>query len=303
LFLYEGDVIFNRKVQKLSLQEKKPPTMKKVLLTGILACCLLMGNSQNVGIGTASPHTSAKLHIEDANRGLLVPRVALVNVSNSASPVNVPATGLLVWNTNAAVVGGAGIGFYYWDGAQWVTMRGAGDHDWYEVGTTTAADNINDNIYTLGRVAIGLNIPNPSAQLHVNGNIMVNNDQRLILDGFFYDNWLYHDSGLNELRLESPSETVHVTGDVARISTGTESIYLSGGLSGGSIGVNTLIPTSTLDINGIAGQGYRQLRLRQSFTPTNTADVRGNVGDLSWDNNFFYVKTAVGWKRAALSVF
>lgn len=93
---------------------------------------------------------------------------------------------------------------------------------------------------------------------------MVNSDQRLIVDGNNFDNWLYHDSGLSKLRLESPSETVHVTGDVARISTGTESIYLSGGLNGGAIGVNTLSPTAMLDING--NNGYNQLRLRNFLT-------------------------------------
>jgi hypothetical protein len=39
------------------------------------------------------------------------------------------------------------------------------DHDWYEVGTTTAPNSINDNAYTFGRVGIGTNTPLQS--LHV----------------------------------------------------------------------------------------------------------------------------------------
>lgn len=498
-------------------------------------------------MGTNAPHPSAKLDIVAANQGLLVPRVTLIAVNNGTSPINTPATGLLVYNLNAGIVGGNGAGFYYWNGTQWVILAANADNDWainangtgleaiaggsiatgayaltaggsndaagnyaicfgegnsaagnhavvaggnsfndasanntfigggggnqadgayavivggidntssgfgsavlggdgnysnnlyattlggasniaegsyavaagrnsrassygemvvgtyntlytpmsatawnaldrvfvigngssnaarsnamtvykngiinindaYELpngdgtagqvlttngsgvvtwqaatggsmgwaltgnaGTTTTSnflgtiDNVGLHLRTnnVNRIQIknngrvGINtIANNSAHLHVNGNMMVNANQRLILDGSNFDNWVYYDGGVGELRLESPSETVHVLGDVARISTGTESIYLSGGLNGGSIGINTLSPTSLFDING--NNGYNQLRLRQSFTPNNTADTRGNIGDVSWDNTYFYIKTNVGWKRTALSTF
>ncbi len=32
-------------------------------------------------------------------------------------------------------------------------------------------------------------------------------------------------------------------------------------------------------------------------------DPNGNIGDIAWSNDYFYVKTAAGWKRAALSTF
>lgn len=404
--------------------------------------------AQNIGIGTNAPHPSAKLHISDANRGLLLPQVSLIDINNSTTPVNTPATGLLIWNTNATTIGGNGTGFYYWNGSQWtalnssigatnglsliagnielggnlthgttvncdgsaltfedasgdygfnitnggnvfalmygdnasvwcglnelriatpdigagaaigqvlqlrnaitgevrytpyqfptsngsngqvLTTNGAGIVTWQSpsagtgwaltgnsatnpainfLGTSDARDLVlrtNNTerlrIVSAGRVGINTS-PNFSAQLHVNGNIMINSDQRLIVDGSNFDNWLYHDSGLGELRLESPSETVHVTGDVARISTGTESIYLSGGLNGGSIGVNAPIPTSMFDING--NNGYNQLRLRQAYTPSSSADANGNTGDVSWDNNYIYIKTNFGWRRTALSAF
>lgn len=519
----------------------------QLLLLFSLLCFTAVATAQNIGIGTNVPHPSAKLDIVDPNRGLLVPRVALMGVANGTLPVNTPAQGLLVYNTNPSTTGGGGTGFYYWSGTRWVMLVANADQDWavnangtglealpggnssagayaltagqnnsaagthavcfgsgnsaagayavvtggdafndasathtfigggggnqadggyaailggidntssgfgsavlggesnysnnayavtvggnsneaqgayslaagrnsralsyseivvglyntlytpinttgwngldrifvvgngqsnttrsnamtlykngvlnindsYDLpnmdgtagqvlttngsgqvtwqnagggsagwaltgnaGTNAATnflgttDNVDLNIRTNntnriqirnnGRVGINT-LPNNSAQLHVNGNIMVNRGQRLILDGTNFDNWVYYDNGVGELRLESPSETVHVLGDVARISTGTESIYLSGGLNGGSIGVNTLNPTSLFDING--NNGYNQLRLRQSFTPTSTTDARGNVGDISWDANFMYVKTAVGWKRTPLSTF
>lgn len=40
-----------------------------------------------------------------------------------------------------------------------------------------------------------------------------------------------------------------------------------------------------------------------SFTPNSTIDTRGQVGDMSWDDNFIYIKTNTGWKRSSLSTF
>ena len=93
--------------------------------------------AQNVGIGTSTPDPSAKLDVVDANRGILIPRITLADVT-LAAPVTAPAKGLLIYNTNAAVTGGDGTGFYYWNGTQWVsfsTMTGA------ENGLYVAANN------------------------------------------------------------------------------------------------------------------------------------------------------------------
>lgn len=73
-------------------------------------------------------------------------------------------------------------------------------------------------------------------------------------------------------------------------------------VANGFIGAGTSTPTAKLDLSGATG--YNQLRMRTSYTPTGSADANGNVGDLSWDTGFIYVKTAAGaWKRAALSTF
>lgn len=39
------------------------------------------------------------------------------------------------------------------------------------------------------------------------------------------------------------------------------------------------------------------------FTPSSSSDSNGNIGDTAWDNDFFYVKTTEGWKRAALETW
>jgi hypothetical protein len=72
-------------------------------------------------------------------------------------------------------------------------------------------------------------------------------------------------------------------------------------LGDGHVGIGTAGPTSKLDVDGDAGQN--QLRLRQSYTPTGTSDPKGETGQIAWDDNWVYVKTSAGWKRAQLSGF
>jgi len=84
--------------------------------------------AQSVGIGTATPHSSARLHIEDNARGLLIPRVALTG-TNDVTTIPNPATSLLVYNPNPAGSGATAVtpGFYYWNGSRWVRLLGGGD--------------------------------------------------------------------------------------------------------------------------------------------------------------------------------
>lgn len=149
--------------------------------------------SQNVGIGTSTPNASAKLEVNDPNRGTLINRVSLVAVTNGITPVNAPATGLLVYNTNATVTGGSGTGFYYWDGTIWVRLSTGASDDWTTtgnagtnpttnfVGTTDAQDFVvrtnnteKMRVESGGDVGIGTN--NPNHTLHVLGDVRFDGD-------------------------------------------------------------------------------------------------------------------------------
>jgi hypothetical protein len=88
---------------------------------------------------------------------------------------------------------------------------------------------------------------------------------------------------------QSSGSTIHAMTNRWWIKGGTG--YLS----------NSSSPTSLLDLTG--ANGYSQFRLRTSYTPTSSSDSHGNVGDFSWDSNYFYIKTTSGWERAALSTF
>lgn len=83
-------------------------------------------SAQNVGINStgALPNSSAGLDVDFTNKGVLIPRISLNSVNNSA-PITSPAVSLLVYNTNASITGGCGAGYYYWNGTQWVCLLSA----------------------------------------------------------------------------------------------------------------------------------------------------------------------------------
>jgi hypothetical protein len=102
------------------------------------------GATDNIGLGTNSPHLSAELEMTHQTRGLLINRVSLTS-RNSAAPLTTPATGLLVFNTNTAGTAPNNVspGFYYWDSTQWVAMDGTGGRDWSLLGNAGTDPSIN----------------------------------------------------------------------------------------------------------------------------------------------------------------
>lgn len=98
--------------------------MKKIIFTISIISLSVFGYSQNVGINTtgALPDNSAGLDIDFANKGLLVPRVSLTSTTDVVT-IPTPATSLLVYNTNAAMTGGA-VGYWYYNGTAWVQALG-----------------------------------------------------------------------------------------------------------------------------------------------------------------------------------
>jgi hypothetical protein len=73
------------------------------------------------GIGTTTPHTSAKLDVSASNKGFLPPRVTLTS-NTDATTIPSPAEGLLVYNIGSV---GLQAGYYYWNNANWATIATA----------------------------------------------------------------------------------------------------------------------------------------------------------------------------------
>lgn len=95
-----------------------------------------------VGIGTTAPDASSALDIASTDKGILIPQVSLNDVTDTMlDGVNTSATGLLIYNTNAAVTGGNGVGYYYFNGTTWERLITTAEPKWNldgNTGTTSA---------------------------------------------------------------------------------------------------------------------------------------------------------------------
>ena len=220
----------------------------KIITTVLLLLVSYFGYSQNVGINTTggTPNASAILDVESVDKGLLIPRVDIANLA-TAAPVTTPATSLLVYNTNATT----GIGYYYWDASKWVNLVDANtaieDHDWYEVGTTTAPDNINDDIFTQGKVGIGTTSPGVDLDIYSQSSEV--------------KQWLHSINGGNSVRTEFLHKTngeFSIIADRGGNSSTEAIIFLSypGVLKenmrivqNGNVGIGTSIPQTKLHVN------------------------------------------------------
>ncbi len=175
------------------------------------------------------------------------------------------------YNTGAAL-SGTTLSITDGGGSQTVNLSSLVDHDWYEVGGTSAPNSINDNIYTQGNVAIG--IVNPSQKLHVyGGNIFAQNSntfQSVLLrqDGGveLYRNPLGstpYNSGYIDFKDNSTDDSDYRIWYNNTIGT-DGALQFSGSTTGipstaahlvirnqdGNVGVGTVSPTEKLHING-----------------------------------------------------
>ena len=81
-----------------------------------------------VGIGTATPDSSAALEIVSSNKGVLLPKVHLLHHMDTTTVAN-PKEGTLVYNTNKVVAGGQvslDTGYCFWNGTNWRSIYSTG---------------------------------------------------------------------------------------------------------------------------------------------------------------------------------
>ncbi|MDF2381283.1 hypothetical protein JMG10_07390 [Nostoc ellipsosporum NOK] len=94
-----------------------------------LGCLFITHSSQaQVGIGTTSPNSNAKLEISATDKGFLPPRLALTS-TDAASPLSGHVAGMVVYNTAASGSGGTAVtpGFYFNNGSQWLRLLSEAD--------------------------------------------------------------------------------------------------------------------------------------------------------------------------------
>lgn len=223
--------------------------MKKLLLSGLF---LFLWNSYSqVGIGTTNPNTSSCLDISSNSSGLLIPRVSLIDISNGTTPVNSPATSLLVYNTNAFVTGGNGVGYYFWDGLKWTKL--------FDDNTTVPqlwSRNGSGQLFpTTITDFVGIGTNNPITNLH----LVSTSANPVIFDGGDYLYVTLAENGINRGYFGSyagnPEDVEFGTygGNMGALHLTTNNSPKLTILNGGNVGIGTASPTQKLDVqNGNA---------------------------------------------------
>ncbi len=121
--------------------------------------------AQNVGINStgAVPDASAGLDVSFSDKGVLMPRVDIDDLSTE-SPITSATTSLLVYNTNTTT----GPGYFYWDGTNWIKMFDDSDGKaWKTIGNagTTPGTNF---LGTIDDVDLAFNTNNSERMRIIN---------------------------------------------------------------------------------------------------------------------------------------
>ncbi len=171
------EVIIRKSVHSLKLRSLftfdhtlKQIHMKKITYCIFFLMLLVKINAQSISVSESGdpPDESAMLDIQSSNKGILIPRVDLDNVNTGMlDGQNIAAAGLLIYNTNPQIVGGEGIGFYFFNGSTWerISTGASLDNDFHEEASNKPPDSIEDDIFTHGNVGIGVENVNYPLQI------------------------------------------------------------------------------------------------------------------------------------------
>jgi hypothetical protein len=103
-------------------------------------------NDGRVAINNLTPSVSAQLDVSSNNKGLLIPRLALVSADNSA-PIGAGVDiSMLVFNTATSGLAPNNVspGYYYWSGSRWIRLTDYGVRKYSVIGTTDASTLANN---------------------------------------------------------------------------------------------------------------------------------------------------------------
>lgn len=239
--------------------------MKKVFPLFLLFAFPLMAQ---VGIGTGNPSPTALLDITSTNKGILIPRVSLSNVNlTSLDGTNNAIESLLIYNTNATVVGGSGVGFYFYNGSRWETLSNKANSSTFKTLLTEPdADLVETNTFTA--TSLPSNITNKN---HTSSNIIVSGLSGNILNvNLIIDINHGYDADL-EIFLTSPN------GDIIELST-------DNGGSGDNYKITTFTDAASTNITS-GNAPFNGDFQPEGTTSTSNGNKTGTITTLAGFNN------------------
>jgi len=229
-----------------------------------------------VGIGTTNPQ--AKLDISSLLSATVVINADTDNNNENQNPK-------FKLTQDGGLVTGA-MGFIGADGSKYANSDA---NSLYLVNNYNASLHLGtDSIIqvTILGSNTGIGTTDPQTKLHIMGGT---------------DASLLNDSGYLLIGNQNGTNIVMDDNEIIARNNGTaNNLFIN--RTGGNVAIGDITsPTARLHLYNPLG--YNQLRLQQKYTPTSTSDAHGHTGDVTWDDNYIYIKTGVGWKRTALSTF
>lgn len=277
-----------------------------------------------VGINTANPSAGSIFDIVSSDKGMLIPRLDIVDLSTIDPVTDGSTEGLFVYNTNTST----GKGFYYWDGSSWISIfdgskgsisikeqsdlwyvavddqSSSGDSDFY----ISTASNANDSYFRItrsGDISIGDDENSPRDILHITkdqeSTTAIRIDNTLQGTDVAHTALLLHDGGDLEAFFRHNNNT-----DILELgnndNTGEVDMYAGGGV------VINLDQNRDVNVSNnlkVSGQSEAQsFKLSGLNTAPSSSSDTGILGEIRIVNGFIYVCVASDtWQRAALSTF
>ncbi|MBN3034503.1 MAG: hypothetical protein JW861_02890 [Bacteroidales bacterium] len=152
--------------------------MKNLFLSFIMVLCAILVSRAQVSVNTdnSDPDPAAMLDVKSSDKGVLIPRVALVSTTDPISMAK--PEGLLVWNTSTTG-NYPQPGFYHWDGSDWVKIStGSGASGSYEI-----VDSDNDT-----RISVEYTTDEDTIRFFVAGSEVMKHDGKTLHMTDVYNN-------------------------------------------------------------------------------------------------------------------